>query len=241
MTQPVSAPGIPPRPEVQRYFEEQGFERWRRIYVETGGSAFQRPVRSGHERTIATALSWLGASQGLAGKTIWDAGCGAGSLSLPLAQAGAAVHAVDISTKMIELLGRRAAAIPGLGRRLRVQAADLSTIHGRYDAVACLDVFARYPLPQVLGMLRHLAAAAQGRLLVSFAPRTRLDGVLGRIGRIVSRRAGAPALHTHREEVIVRAMEACGRAVVRRAVISAPLRFYFCTLLELGWRGERVP
>jgi magnesium-protoporphyrin O-methyltransferase len=225
---------------VQRYFEERGFERWKRIYVDSGGSALQRQIRSGHQRTIATALAWLGA-RGLAGTTIWDAGCGAGSLSLPLAQAGAEVHAVDFSTRMIRLLARRAEATPGLGERLRAQSADLTTIDGRYDAVACLDVFARYPLQQVLAMLRHLSAAARGPLVISFTPRTWLGGILLAIGLRVARRSGAPDLYTQREDVLVRALEACGRQVVRRAVITTPLRFYYCTVLELGWKGESQP
>src|SRR5215212_10228287 len=98
--------------QVKRYFEERGFDRFKKVYVETGGSFFQRQVRRGHERAIAEVLAWLGASRGLAGMTICDAGCGAGNLSIPLAQAGASVHAVDFSTKMIDLLHRRAERIP---------------------------------------------------------------------------------------------------------------------------------
>jgi magnesium-protoporphyrin O-methyltransferase len=219
---------------VQRYFEGRGFSRWRRVYVEAGGSFFERQIRRGHAETIATVLSWLGAERGLAGTTVCDAGCGAGSLSIPLAQAGASVHAVDFSTKMIDLLRARAASSPAVGGRLRAEVLDLTALSDRYDVVVCLDVFARYPLQEVLSMMGRLSALSRSRLIVGFTPRTPLDRVLLGVGRAVARRAGAPPLYTHREDVIVRAMAARGRTLRRRAAIATPLRFYFSTLLELA-------
>lgn len=47
--------------------------------------------RVGHQQTVDKILAWLEAD-GVKGETICDAGCGVGSLAIPMAQLGAKVH-----------------------------------------------------------------------------------------------------------------------------------------------------
>lgn len=86
---------------VQDYFNAIGFDRWKRIYGDGEVNTVQQDIREGHQKTIDTLLAWLAEDGNLKGLTICDAGCGVGSLSIPLAQAGAKVDASDISEKMV--------------------------------------------------------------------------------------------------------------------------------------------
>jgi magnesium protoporphyrin O-methyltransferase len=87
---------------VKEYFNATGFERWRRIYGDGEVNKVQNDIRIGHQQTIDTIIEWLKADDNLSGLTICDAGCGVGSLSIPLAQAGAILFSSDISEKMVE-------------------------------------------------------------------------------------------------------------------------------------------
>ena len=85
---------------VKEYFNATGFDRWRRIYGDGEVNKVQLDIRTGHQQTVETVISWLKADGNLADLSICDAGCGVGSLSIPLAEAGAKVFASDISEKM---------------------------------------------------------------------------------------------------------------------------------------------
>ena len=90
--------------EVKGYFETTGFERWNRIYSTSGDvNRVQRNIRIGHQKTVDNVLAWLQEDGDLASRSFCDAGCGVGSLSLPLAQLGAAsIAASDISEAMVK-------------------------------------------------------------------------------------------------------------------------------------------
>jgi magnesium-protoporphyrin O-methyltransferase len=124
---------------VKDYFNATGFDRWRRIYGDGEVNVVQRNIRKGHQLTVDTVLSWLQADGNLAGLTFCDAGCGVGSLSIPLAQAGAKVYASDISEKMVEEAKERAIALE-IADRLSFAVSDLEALSGRYHTVVCLDV-----------------------------------------------------------------------------------------------------
>ena len=73
--------------EVEEYFNNEGFNRWNRIYSEDGEvNTVQLDIRTGHAQTVDKVLGWVDADgTAKAGETFCDAGCGVGSLSLPLA------------------------------------------------------------------------------------------------------------------------------------------------------------
>jgi magnesium-protoporphyrin O-methyltransferase len=45
----------------------------------------QLDIRTGHQQTVDKVLNWFAEEGGVKGTSICDAGCGTGSLSLPLA------------------------------------------------------------------------------------------------------------------------------------------------------------
>ena len=217
--------------EVQAYFNSTGFERWNRIYSESEEvNRVQRNIRIGHQKTVDNVLDWLQEQGGLANRSFCDAGCGVGSLSLPLAQLGAGhVEASDLSEAMVTEAQRRAteAGIPD--EQLRFTASDLESLSGRYDTVICLDVFIHYPQAPAEEMVRHLAAMAERHLLVSFAPYTPLLALLKGIGQLFPGPSKTTRAYTLREAGIVAAAAEAGFVLKRRSLNQAP--FYFSRLL----------
>ena len=123
--------------EVKGYFETTGFERWNRIYSDSDDvNKVQRNIRIGHQKTVDEVLVWLREQGDLPQRSFCDAGCGVGSLAIPLALAGAgSVEASDLSAAMAEEARRRATEA-GLGEpTLRFFASDLEGLQGRFDTV----------------------------------------------------------------------------------------------------------
>ena len=217
--------------EVQAYFESTGFERWNRIYSDSEEvNRVQRNIRIGHQKTVDAVLAWLQAQGDLAGRSFCDAGCGVGSLSLPLAALGAgSIAASDLSAAMVAEASRRAAAAGLPSERLSFTTSDLESLQGRYDTVICLDVFIHYPQAAAEAMVRHLAAMAERQLIVSFAPYTPLLAVLKQIGQLFPGPSKTTRAYTLREEGIVAAAAEAGFQPVHRSLNQAP--FYFSRLI----------
>ncbi|MFM7456746.1 MAG: magnesium protoporphyrin IX methyltransferase [Vulcanococcus sp.] len=217
--------------EVKGYFETTGFDRWNRIYSDsTEVNRVQRNIRIGHQKTVDNVLAWLQEQGNLAGRSFCDAGCGVGSLTLPLAQAGAgSIAASDLSEAMVQEAARRAAEAGITPGTIQFQASDLEGLTGRYDTVVCLDVFIHYPQQPAEEMVRHLAGLAEQHLIVSFAPYTPVLAVLKKIGQLFPGPSKTTRAYTLREKGIVQAAEAEGFVLKRRSLNKAP--FYFSRLL----------
>jgi len=216
---------------VKGYFETTGFERWKRIYSDSDDvNKVQRNIRIGHQKTVDEVLAWLQAQGDLESRSFCDAGCGVGSLAIPLALAGAgSVAASDLSEAMVNEAGRRAAEAGIPAGRIRFQSSDLESLQGRYDTVICLDVFIHYPQAPAEEMVRHLAGLAERRLIVSFAPYTPLLALLKGIGQLFPGPSKTTRAYQLREDGIVAAAAACGFQPVRRSLNQAP--FYYSRLI----------
>lgn len=71
---------------VKKYFNTSGFDRWRKIYGETDDvNKVQLDIREGHAQTVEKVLKWIDEEGGVEDVTVCDAGCGTGSLAIPLA------------------------------------------------------------------------------------------------------------------------------------------------------------
>jgi len=219
---------------VREYFNATGFDRWRRIYGDGEVNKVQRNIRAGHQRTIDNVLAWLAEDDRLAEQAVCDAGCGVGSLAIPLARMGAQVYGSDISEKMISEAKVRAQA--ALGNELPVEnlptfeARDLESIDGSYHTVICLDVLIHYPQHKADDMIAHLSSRASDRVLLSFAPKTLSYSMLKKVGDLFPGPSKATRAYLHKETHVVKALEANGMTVTRRALNKAP--FYFSRLLE---------
>jgi len=213
---------------VREYFNATGFDRWRRIYGDGEVNKVQLDIRTGHQQTVDTVLAWLKADDNLKDLTICDAGCGVGSLSIPLAEAGAKIFASDISEKMVGEAQERAAALSLENLTFAVQ--DLEGLTGRYHTVVCLDVLIHYPQAKAAEMIQHLSSLAESRLILSFAPKTVFYTVLKKIGDFFPGPSKATRAYLHSEAQVVKMLESQGWKIERNAMTKTS--FYFSRLLE---------
>jgi magnesium-protoporphyrin O-methyltransferase len=231
-TAPTSTAGkAAEKQEVKSYFESTGFDRWNRIYSESDDvNNVQRNIRVGHQKTVDNVLAWLQDQGNLASRSFCDAGCGVGSLAIPLAQLGAgSIAASDLSEAMVTEARRRATEVGLTSEQLQFTPSDLESLEGRYDTVICLDVFIHYPQAPAEEMVRHLAGLADRHLIVSFAPYTPLLALLKGIGQLFPGPSKTTRAYTLREDGIVAAAAAAGFRPVRRSLNKAP--FYFSRLI----------
>ena len=218
--------------EVASYFNGMGFDRWNRIYSDSEDvNNVQRNIRIGHQKTVDDVLVWLKESGDLTRMSFYDAGCGVGSLSIPLAFMGAgSIAASDISKAMVNETKRRAEILGLDFSRFTFTTSDLESIRGSFHTVICLDVFIHYPQKPAEEMVRHLCSLSQERLIVSFAPFTPLLALLKRIGQFFPGPSKTTRAYTLREEGIIRAAKECGFELSRSKLNKAP--FYFSKLIE---------
>ncbi|MGI8934188.1 MAG: magnesium protoporphyrin IX methyltransferase [Phormidesmis sp.] len=218
---------------VRDYFNATGFDRWQRIYGDGEVNKVQANIRTGHQKTIDNVLEWFAEEGDLSAMTVCDAGCGVGSLSIPLAKMGAQVFASDISEKMVNEAKRRAGDELGdlsTEKMPQFQALDLEKIEGSYHTVVCLDVLIHYPQDKADDMIKHLSSLATDRVILSFAPKTCFYATLKKVGDFFPGPSKATRAYLHRESDVVKALEANGWTIERRSLNKAP--FYFSRLLE---------
>ena len=216
--------------EVEEYFNNEGFNRWSRIYSEDGEvNSVQLDIRNGHAVTVDKVLGWVDADgSAKAGEVFCDAGCGVGSLSLPLAQRGAKVSASDISAAMVGECSRRADAA---GLELAdAKTSDLESLDGNYDTVTCIDVMIHYPPDKMKEMVSHLAGLADKRLIISFAPDTWYYRALKKIGELAPGPSKTTRAYLHEEGTVRAAVEAAGFKLARTEMTGT--NFYFSRLFE---------
>ncbi|PSC67827.1 magnesium protoporphyrin IX chloroplastic-like [Micractinium conductrix] len=220
---------------VKTYFDTAGFERWNKIYGETDEiNKVQLDIRNGHAQTVDKVLRWLDQDGGVEGRTVCDAGCGTGSLSIPLALRGATVSASDISSSMAGEAQRRYEAAVAAGAKApkvtpKFETLDLESCSGRYDTVCCLDVMIHYPQDKVDGMVSHLASLAEDTLVISFAPKTLAYSILKRIGELFPGPSKATRAYLHKEDDVEAALARAGFKVTKREMTATS--FYFSRAL----------
>lgn len=222
---------------VKDYFNNSGFQRWKKIYGDADDvNKVQLDIRIGHSKTVENALKMLKDDRPLAGVSICDAGCGIGSLSIPLAREGAIVTASDISAAMAAEAERQAAEEltdeirSGNVTMPRFEVKDLESLAGKYDTVVCLDVLIHYPKSKADGMIAHLASLAEKRLILSFAPKTFYYDLLKRVGELFPGPSKATRAYLHSEADIESALRKVGWRISKKGLIST--QFYFATLVE---------
>jgi magnesium-protoporphyrin O-methyltransferase len=215
---------------VRSYFNSVGFDRWRRIYGDGEVNKVQRDIRIGHQRTVDTVLYWLKQDGNAQGLTICDAGCGVGSLSIPLAEMGAQVDASDISEKMVEEAQTIAMEKFGDATNPTFTVQDLEGLSGHYHTVICLDVLIHYPQEKAAQMIEHLGSLAMDRVILSFAPKTPIYSLLKKIGELFPGPSKATRAYLHGEREVINTFKSLGWAVKRSELTAT--QFYFSRLLE---------
>ncbi|WP_414548656.1 magnesium protoporphyrin IX methyltransferase [Anabaena sp. CCY 0017] len=215
---------------VREYFNSTGFDRWRRIYGDGEVNKVQLDIRTGHQQTVDTVIGWLKDDGNLPELSICDAGCGVGSLSIPLAADGAKIYASDISEKMVTEAKDRALATLENSENTTFAVQDLESLSGSYHTVICLDVLIHYPQEKADEMVSHLCSLAESRVIMSFAPKTCALSILKKIGSFFPGPSKATRAYLHREADVVKILESNGFTVQRQAMTKT--RFYYSRLLE---------
>ncbi|MBL1211341.1 magnesium protoporphyrin IX methyltransferase [Geminocystis sp. GBBB08] len=215
---------------VKDYFNATGFDRWRNIYGNGNVNKVQLDIRIGHQQTIDTVVGWLKDDGNLSQLSICDAGCGVGSLTIPLAEEGATVFASDISSKMVGEAAERIKQVLENPRNIRVAVQDLESIRGEFDTVICLDVLIHYPTNEAADMIKHLSSLAKTRLILSFAPKTFFLTILKRIGEFFPGPSKATRAYQHKEEDIINILKSNGFKIKRTGMTSTS--FYYSRILE---------
>ncbi len=150
--------------EVEEYFNNEGFNRWNKIYSNSDEvNSVQRDIRNGHQETIDKVLSWM-RDEDNSQKTLCDAGCGVGSLAIPLASkfkkgftkykidiytlsqltlSYLLVFASDISAAMTKEASERAKNQEI--KNIDFEVKDMEVLSGKYNTVTCIDVMIHYP------------------------------------------------------------------------------------------------
>ncbi|GFZ17316.1 magnesium-protoporphyrin IX methyltransferase [Actinidia rufa] len=224
---------------VREYFNNNGFERWKKIYGETDDvNRVQLDIRIGHSKTVENVIKMLTDEGPLNGVTVCDAGCGTGCLAIPLAKEGAIVTATDISAAMVAEAEKQAREELLTGKdelspapvMPKFEVKDLESLEGKYDTVVCLDVLIHYPQSKADGMIAHLASLADKRLLLSFAPKTLYYDLLKRVGELFPGPSKATRAYLHAEADVERALRKVGWRIRKRGLITT--QFYFSRLIE---------
>lgn len=224
---------------VREYFNNNGFQRWKKIYGDTDEvNKVQLDIRIGHSKTVENVMKMLTDEGPLNGVTVCDAGCGTGCLSIPLAKQGALVLASDISASMVaeaekkareELLtGKNELSPEPVLPKFEVQ--DLESLDGKYNTVVCLDVLIHYPQSKADAMIAHLASLAEERLILSFAPKTFYYDLLKRVGELFPGPSKATRAYLHAEADVERALQKVGWRIRKRGLTTT--QFYFAKLIE---------
>ena len=215
---------------VQNYFNNVGFDRWRRIYGDGEVNKVQLDIRTGHQQTVDKVLKWLEADKDMSGRTICDAGCGVGSLSIPMAKMGATVYGSDISAKMVEEATVRAEKVLNQSDNPIFSVSDLEALSGNYHTVTCLDVLIHYPDAKVPEMIQHLSSLAESRIILSFAPWTVGYMMLKKVGDFFPGPSKATRAYLHRRFDIADILETAGWTIGRTDMTKT--KFYFSYLME---------
>jgi len=130
--------------DVNTYFQGQS-SYWKDIYV---GSGVQAEI---YRQRQAMVLTWIDDLALAPGSRVLEVGCGAGFLSVALAQRGLRVHAIDSAEKMVELT-RRHGEVSGTAELISVDFGDVHALafeDGSFDLVIAVGVIPWLEKPEL--------------------------------------------------------------------------------------------
>ncbi|MCA9736227.1 MAG: magnesium protoporphyrin IX methyltransferase [Gemmatimonadota bacterium] len=180
------------RESVARHFDARA-ATWERLTFGGPVGWIRRSVQEGRTRMRVTLLDGL--PQDLSGCSVLDAGCGAGLMAMDLAERGARVVAVDVSSALLRI-GAEQWDARGRPGRLEFRHGDLLDLgEERFDIVVAMDSLIHYPAAAMLDAVRRLADHTTAEIRFTFAPRTPFLGVMHSVGKLFPRPSRAPGVH----------------------------------------------
>ena len=180
------------RTKVETYFDRTAAQTWARLTSDRPVSRIRATVRAGRDRMRSHLLDCL--PDDLHGQRVLDAGCGTGAFAVAAARRGAHVVAIDLSQNLVDVAKERLPEDLGDGC-VEFRVGDmLDPDLGQFDHVVAMDSLIHYRAPEMVGMIAGLAARADKRVAVTFAPRTFLLTLMHVVGRLFPRGDRAPAI-----------------------------------------------
>lgn len=151
---------------IRERYEGEGGSRWRRIEEDRPRGYLEQNVVIGRRQLHDQLLSWLAEEPN---RRVLDAGCGIGTLSLRMHEAGASVTAVDLVPTFIEEARRRTGnegptfVVGDLQRLLADEA-----VSAPFDAVVLTEVLEDYEDEARHELLKAIAESGTPRLYLAF-------------------------------------------------------------------------
>lgn len=145
-------------------------------------------------------LAYVAARVPLAGARVLDVGCGGGLLSEALAQAGAAVTAIDLAPDLVRI-ARLHGLESGVTVDYRVQSVEALAAEapGSFDAVTCMEMLEHVPDPAAIVQACATLLKPGGRLFVSTLNRTPAAFALAIVGAEYVARLLPKGTHQYRD------------------------------------------
>ncbi len=175
------------RDELTTYFDRTAVRAWQALTSTEPVNGIRRTVRAGRDEMRRTLLDWL--PDDLSGKTLLDAGCGTGALSIEAAERGANVVGIDVAANLIDVARERAAEVytPGtVDFRVGDMVADAPE---RVDYIVAMDSLIHYDADDVLKVVERYTERAREAVLFTSAPWTPMLGAMHFVGRLFPHRA----------------------------------------------------
>lgn len=185
------------RDELEAYFDRTASAAWAKLTSDAPVSGIRATVRAGRDAMRETLLNWL--PDDMSGCRVLDAGCGAGQLSVAVAERGADVVAIDLSRTLVDLAAERSREMPLRGS-IDFRVGDMfSPELGQFDHVVAMDSVIHYNRADLVTGIEKLAALSQQSVLFTFAPRTPALAVMHTVGKVFPRSDRSPAIQPHPE------------------------------------------
>lgn len=218
------------RARLEHYFDRTAAKTWERLTSDAPVSRIRQTVREGRDTMRAAMLARL--PDDLTGARVLDAGCGAGPMSVALAERGAEVVGVDISPALLEVARKRTPE--ALLERITYTPGDmLDEGHGRFDYVMAMDSLIHYEAADIGRALARLMARTSRGVVFTIAPRTPFLSAMWLAGKAFPRSDRSPQIIPHHDAAIEAAVRAEGLSGPMTRVIRVSRGFYISQAMEL--------
>ncbi len=218
------------RARLEEYFDRTAAKTWERLTSDAPVSRIRQTVREGRDTMRAAMLARL--PDDLTGARVLDAGCGAGPMSVALAERGAEVVGVDISPALLEVARKRTPE--ALASRITFTAGDmLDEAHGSFDFVMAMDSLIHYSAADIGRALARLAPRTSQAIVFTIAPRTPFLSAMWVAGKAFPRSDRSPQIIPHSDGSIASALKAEGVLGPLERVIRVSRGFYISQAMEL--------
>ncbi len=218
------------RERLEQYFDRTAAKTWERLTSDAPVSRIRQTVREGRDTMRAAMLARL--PEDLTGARVLDAGCGAGPMSVALAERGAQVVGVDISPQLLEVARRRTPE--AVAARITYVPGDmLDEAHGRFDYVMAMDSLIHYEAADIGRALARLMARTGQAVVFTIAPKTPFLSAMWVAGKAFPRSDRSPQIIPHSDAAIQAAVRAEGLSGGLRRVTRVSRGFYISQAMEL--------